>query len=374
MTTLRFHAPYMEWAKTRPPARFDLAGSNVLACSIDELPGAREAIAFDGRNDTGYAPLIESIAARYGVAAGQVTTAQGASGANFLACAALLEPGDDVLVETPGYDPLLGAPRLLGAQVNRFDRDFADGFALDPDRVRRAMTPRTRLIIITSPHNPSGVLADAAALEEIGSMARANGAHVLLDEVYLDLAAASHRRLVKPDRTFATRGDAFVCTSSLTKSYGLSGLRCGWILSSADAAERIRRARDVVDGTGSIVAERLAALAFTHLDRLLARSTALLDTNGAIVRDFLRSRTELDWIAPAGTVVFPRLRGVNETTTFTERLLNERDTAIVPGRFFQAPQHVRIGFGGPTDSLRNGLQAISAALDERNLAEPGRTL
>jgi aspartate/methionine/tyrosine aminotransferase len=352
----------MEWAKTRPSARFDLAGSNILACSIDELPGAREAIAFDGRNDSGYAPLIESIATHYGVATGQVTTAQGASGANFLACAALLEPGDDVLVETPGYDPLLGAPRLLGARVNRFERDFAEGFALDPDRVRRAMTPRTRLIIITSPHNPSGVLADPAALEEIGGMARANGAHVLLDEVYLDLSATSDRFSVKSGRTFAARGEAFVCTNSLTKSYGLSGLRCGWILSSADVAERIRRARDVVDGTGSIVSERLSALAFTQIDRLLARSTALRDTNSAIVRDFLRSRAELDWTASAGTMVFPRLRGVADSTTFAERLLTEHGTAIVPGRFFQAPPHVRIGFGGPTDALRGGLEAIGAAL------------
>jgi aspartate/methionine/tyrosine aminotransferase len=363
MTMLRFHAPYMEWAKSRPSARFDLAGSNVLACSIDELPGSRDAIAFDGRNDTGYAPLIDAIAARYSVTREQVTTAQGASGANFLACAALLEPGDDVLVEAPGYDPLLGAPRLLGAQVIRFDRNFADGFALDPDRVRRAMTPRTRLIIITSPHNPSGVLADPAALDEIGAIAEAHDAHVLLDEVYLDLAG-SLRHLAQSERTFATHGDAFVCTNSLTKSYGLSGLRCGWILSSVDVAERIRRARDVVDGTGSIVAERLAALAFTHLGRLLARSTALLDANGVIVRDFLRSRTDLNCIESAGTVVFPRLRGVRDTTTFTERLLNERHTAIVPGHFFQAPPHVRIGFGGPTDTLREGLQAIGAALDE----------
>ena len=90
---------------------------------------------------------------------GEVTTAQGASGANFLVCAALLEPGDDVVVETPGYDPLFAAPRLLGARVIHFERDFADGFAVNPQRVRRAMTPRTRLIVLTSPHNPSGVIA-----------------------------------------------------------------------------------------------------------------------------------------------------------------------------------------------------------------------
>jgi aspartate/methionine/tyrosine aminotransferase len=394
MTTSRFHAPYMEWAKMRRSPRFDLAGSNVLSCSIDELAGAREAIALDGRNESGYAPLIEAIAARYGVHPAQVTPAQGTSGANFLVCAALLEPGDDVLVERPGYDPLLGAPRLLGARVVRFERDFAAGFALDPDRVRRAMTPRTRLIIITSPHNPTGVIADTAALDEVGRLAAAAGAHVLVDEVYLDAAvavgeevqlsvrlqpdapeayrpAATHPSVVPSvcrtlSRTTAARGEVFLTTSSLTKSYGLSGLRCGWVLSSPPVAERLRRARDVIDGIGSIVTERLATLAFAQLDRLIARSAALLAVNGALVRTFLQARPELDFIEPrGGTVAFPRLRDVADSSRFAERLMNERETAIVPGRFFEAPAHFRVGFGGATDALGGGLDALAGALDGR---------
>jgi aspartate/methionine/tyrosine aminotransferase len=131
----------MRWAKTRPAARFDLAGSNVLACSIEDLEGARDAIDLGGRNDNGYEPLLDAIAARYGVSGDRVTTAQGTSGANFLAFAALLQPGDDVLVERPGYDPLLAAPRLLGANIVRFERRFDEGYALDPERVARAITP-----------------------------------------------------------------------------------------------------------------------------------------------------------------------------------------------------------------------------------------
>ena len=269
----------MEWAKTRPSPRFDLAGSNVLGCSVDDLEGAREALALSGKNDTGYAPLLEAIASRYGVRPGQVTTAQGTSGANFLACAALVEPGDDVLVEAPGYDPLLGAPRLLGANIVRFDRRFDDGWALDPARVERALTPRTRLVIITRPHNPTGALEDPAALREIGRLAAGRGAHVLVDEVYLDAADAA----ATPAATF---GDEFISTSSLTKSYGLSGLRSGWILSSEEVAHRVRRARDVVDGTGSIVAERLSVLAFEQLEKLIERSRAILAANGALLRSF----------------------------------------------------------------------------------------
>jgi len=376
--TLRFHAPYMEWAKTRPTPRFDLATSSILACSIDDLPGARDAIALTGSNNNGYAPLMQAIATRYGVSADQVTTAQGASGANFLVCAALLGIGHEVLVERPGYDPLLAAPHLLGAGTARFDRDFSSGFRLDPDRVRRAMTPATRLIIITSPHNPSGVIVDRAALIEIGQIAEAHDAHVLVDEVYLDATVVS---MVKPDGeeteearleastagiAAAQLGAMFISTSSLTKSYGLAGLRCGWILSSPAVAERLRRARDVVDGTGPIVTERLATLAFENLDHLIARSKALLETNGSLVRDFLESRKDVEWADPqGGTVVFPRLRDVTDSRVFVERLLAQRGTAVVPGRFFEAPAHFRIGFGGPTEPLLGGLAEIGAALDAR---------
>jgi aspartate/methionine/tyrosine aminotransferase len=357
--TLRYHAPYLEWAKTRPEPRFDLAVSNVLGCSLDDLPGARDAIALSGRNDNGYAPLIDAIAAKYGVTADMVTTAGGAAGANFQACAALLEPGDEVLVERPGYDPLLGAPRLLGARIVRFDRVVTDSFRIDPDRVRRAMTDRTRLVILTSPNNPTGAVADRAALEAVGRVAESAGAHVLVDEVYLDASGA-------PITPAATLGGVFVSTSSLTKSYGLSSLRCGWTLSSPALADRIRRARDVIDGAGSIVSERLATLAFEHLDRLTARASALLATNGAITREFLRGRSELRWVDPAGgTVLFPRIDGVDDATRFAERLMTERATAVVPGAFFEAPAHFRLGFGGPTDALRGGLEALGAALDAR---------
>ncbi len=354
---MRFHAPYMEWAKKRPSARFDLAGSNVSSCSIDDLAGARDALDLSGSNDIGYQPLVEAIARRYGVRPEQVATANGAAGANFQAFAAVLEPGDEVLMERPGYDPLIGAARLLGASIVRFERRFDDGFALDPDEVARALTPRTRLVIITSPHNPTGALADRAALEAIGRLARKAGAYVLVDEVYLDAADPA----LQPA---ALLGDPFISTSSLTKSYGLSSLRCGWSLSSPAVAERIRRARDVIDGSGSIATERLATLAFAQLDRLEARAATLLAVNRPLVHEFLRGRPEIEVVLPrSSTVVFPRIRGVQDTSAFAERLFADRGTAIVPGRFFEAPAHFRLGFGGPSEVVRTGLEQLGAALD-----------
>ena len=348
----------MEWAKTRAAAELDLAGSNILACALDDLPGARAAVDLAGANDNGYRPLVEAIGARYGVSPDLVTTAGGTAGANFFVLAALLDAGDDVLVERPGYDPLMGAVRMLGARTLRFDRLFENGFALDPDRVRAAMTPRTKVIVITSPHNPTGVTADPAALEEIGRIAERAGAHVVVDEVYKD---------VTPDATpaAAARGDVFATTSSLTKSYGLSSLRAGWVIASPALTYRVRRARDVVDGTGSIVAERLAALAFAQLDALTARARAILARNKAIAGAFLKSRPELEWVPSSGTIVFPRIRGVEDSRPFVDRLMRERKTALGPGFFFDAPAHFRIGYGGDTETIRAGLERVGAALDAR---------
>jgi aspartate/methionine/tyrosine aminotransferase len=355
---LRYYAPYMEWAKTRPQAEIDLAGSNILACSLEDLPEAREAVELGGANDNGYRPLMDAIAQRYGVDADRVTTAGGTSGANFLVYAALLEPGDDILVERPGYDPLLGAARMFGARTVRFDRPFEQQFALDPDRVRHAMTPRTKVIVITTPHNPTGVPADAAALDEIGRIAERAGAHVVVDEVYKDVTA---------DATppAAARGDVFITTSSLTKSYGLSSLRAGWVIASPAVSYRVRRARDVVDGTGSIVAERLAVLAFQQLDALYLRARAILARNKALADAFLASRRELEWAPSAGTIVFPRIAGTPDAGPFVDRVMREHHTALGPGAFFEAPAHFRLGYGGDTDKIREGLARVGAALDSQ---------
>jgi aspartate/methionine/tyrosine aminotransferase len=351
-------APYMEWAKLHVRQRVNLSASNLLHCELADLPGAREALELHGDNDSGYRPLVDAIGSTYGVTPEMVAVAQGTSGANFLVFAALVKAGDEVLVERPGYDPLMGPPALLGANVTRFDRRFEDGYRLDPDAVRAALTPRTRLIVVTNAHNPSGVVAADADLDEIGRMAERHGARVLVDEVYLDTAAFT------PARPAAARSPVFISTSSLTKSYGLAGLRCGWAIAAPKVAEAVRRARDIVDGSGAFPTERLSVLAFSMLDRLAARAQRILTANGHAVREFLASRSDLDVVLPqAGTVVFPRIRGVQDAGPFVERLARDFETDVVPGRFFQAPAHFRVAFGGRAQVLAEGLAQLRKALD-----------
>jgi aspartate/methionine/tyrosine aminotransferase len=355
-------APYLLWAKTRQPSAIDLAGSNLLHCTLDDLPGARDAIDLSAKNDDGYLPFIDGLAGHYGIARDRIVTANGCSGANFVAIAAVVASGDDVLIERPGYDPLIGACLLMGAQVRRFERRFENCYRIDLDGLRKQITPRTRLIVVTTPHNPSGVSIDRATLVELGQIAQAAGAFALVDEVYLD-AAALVRDQHGPSLSAAQIDGPFIVTNSLTKSYGLAGLRAGWAIAAPPVAARLRRTRDVIDNAGSAPADRLAALAVSERPRLASRSRSLLSENLKIAREFFASRPELEVAEPPGaSVTFPRLRGSADSGWFVHALLDQHGVAVAPGHFFEAPGHFRISLAGSTEVLAAGLKMIGRVL------------
>jgi aspartate/methionine/tyrosine aminotransferase len=351
-------APYMHWSKTHERARHDLTGSNLLPLDLGELPGGAGAVRLSGPNDEGFAPLVEAIATRYAVEPARICTAPGTSGANFLAMAALLRPGDEVLVERPTYDPLLGAARLLGAQIRRFERPFESGFQPDPDRVAEQMSSRTRLVALTNLHNPSGVLIPEATIRAIGEVAESVGARVLVDEVYLETAFDDSPRHA------ATISDTFISTNSLTKTFGLAGLRCGWAIASPAVAEAMRRARDVVDAVGSFPSDTLATVAFARIDRLLERAREILVPNLDRLRETANRAPSLDWVVPAGGPGgFPRLLGTEDAGPFVEFLEREYETSVAPGHFFEAPAHFRVAIGDAPDRVARGLDALDRALE-----------
>lgn len=351
---------YMEWAKLRSRARYTLAGSDVLHYPFAELNAKLEDLSLDPPGGYGYAPLLERIAKRQGVSPENVVQAQGTSMANHLAMAALVESGDEVLIEEPAYEPLLAAAQYLGAKIRRFPRSFEAGYQVDPREVERAISPRTRLIVITNFHNPSGVRAPDSVLKIVGEIARSLGAHVLVDEVYLEACFDS------PWKSAFHLGPNFVATSSLTKAYGLTALRCGWILAAPALAERMWRLNDLFGAVPPYPAELLSVIALDQLPQIAARAKKLLDTNRALLKSFLDSRNDLLTIWPeAGGIVFPLLSS-GHTEPFIQLLRQKYETSVVPGRFFEAPEHFRIGVGGPTDVVREALSRVSAALDEHS--------
>jgi aspartate/methionine/tyrosine aminotransferase len=261
-------------------------------------------------------------------------------------------------VERPVYDPLLGIPRFLGARIKRFDRTFEDGFQVDPDRVAKALSRDTRLIILTNLHNPTGALTSTHRLEAVGKLAEEVGARVLVDEVYLESVPGD------PPAPAATLSPTFVSTSSLTKAYGLSGLRAGWILASPEVAEECRRVRDLVDGVGAFPSELLALIAFENLTALRERARGILDPNFHLLKGFVGGRPELEWVEPrGGSVGFPRIIGSEDCEAFVTLVRENYGTGVVPGHFFEAPSHFRVALGGRKETLEGGLQRLGEALD-----------
>lgn len=349
---------YMHWAKTRSRARFNLATSGLANLSMKDLDVSLDDLEITGETSYGYEPLINGLAERYQVDPACIVSTAGTSFANHLAMATLINPGDEVLIERPAYEPLVALARYLRADVKRFERSFENGFNLSTSEIERQTSNRTRLIVITNFHNPSGVVTDDETLKEVGEIARRVNARVLLDEVYLEMLYE------ETPRTAFHLGNQFVVTSSLTKAFGLSGLRCGWILAEPELATRMWRLNDLFSATPVHPGERLSVLALQQLGKIAASASARLDINRGRLNAFLDSRGDLEAVRPtAGSIMFPRVKQGNAEKLF-ELLRSKYETSVVPGSFFEMPAHFRIGLGGDTETMAEGLRRLGAALDE----------
>jgi hypothetical protein len=310
-----------------------------------------------GTGPYGYQPLMERLAAKAGVPEECVVYTLGTSMANYVALTALVHRGDEVLVERPTYDPLLTILDHLGAEVCRFERRAEKGFRLGLGELERKLTPETRLVVLCNLHNPSGALSHDGTLRQAGEMVAKVGARVLVDEVYLETL------FDQAWRSAFHLGPNFVITSSLTKAYGLSGIRCGWILAQPELVQRMWQIIDFTYASPVHPAERLAVIALDNLGRIRDRARPLLETNRALVNEFLSRHPELD-CEPSrlGTTVFPRLK-TGRASDFVTQLREQFETSVVPGVFFEQPQHFRIGFGGTTETVRGGLERLDTALE-----------
>lgn len=347
---------YLAWAKLHSNARFNLSTSGIVDYRLAELPVQIGDIEIGGTGPYGYPPLMQRLAAKSGVPVDCVVYTLGTSMANFIALTALLRRGDEVLVERPTYDPLLNILEHLGARVTRFERLAEKNCRVGLGEVERKLTPQTRLVILCNLHNPSSNYTDDAVMRQVGELAAKVGARVLVDEVYLE-TLFDH-----PWRSAFHLGPNFIITTSLTKAYGLSGIRCGWILAQPNIAQQMWEVVDFTYGSPVHPAEMLAVIALDNLDRVRDRARSLLEPNRRLVNEFLAQHRELE-CEPSrfGTTVFPRLK-IGDAEQFVKLLREKFETSVVPGDYFERPQHFRLGFAGPTEDLRNGLERLHEAL------------
>jgi aspartate/methionine/tyrosine aminotransferase len=354
---------YIRWAKRHPPARINLARSGVEACPPSLLGlKARDLVVTLPSHD-GYPPLRRAIARRYGVTAEQVfTVSGGTSFANWFACAAALDDASgaaEVIVERPTYEPLLRIPQALGCRIRRLDRHFDAGYRIDLDRFASLVTRRTKLAIVTNLHNPSGARIDLATLRRMAAILSKSGGYLLVDEVYLECLFGSRTE------SCVHAGPNVLTTNSLTKAYGLDGLRAGWMLAPADVVQRAWSIQDLLANNGVAPGEQMSLAAFKALPAIRRRAQRLLAPNLERVRSFFEREARLDVHLPeGGNVAFPRLPHGIDGDALALRLVERYSTLVVPGRFFETPRHIRISFGCAPPLLERGLRNISRALDD----------
>jgi len=351
-------SPYMHWAKTHQAARYPLAISGIKQLTLAELGATIDDVELGGPNGYGSRELREALATKAGVVADRIVLATGTSGANHLLFATLLGPGDEIALEHPVYEPIEMLARHLGSGVRHFARRRENGFRIDPDDVAAAVTSRTRLVVLSNHHNPTAVVTDGPTLRAIGGIADKVGATTVVDEAYLDAAfdrgASSAVHL----------GDGFAVTSSLTKVFGLSGLRCGWIVAEPKLAGRIWQLKNLFGVDEVHPGSRLAIFALGKSAELLARARRILDENRAGWSAFLGGRDDLEPVpAPSGNISFPRVTSC-DADELCAHLRARYETSVVPGRFFGAPEHVRIGLCGDPATFAAGLERLGRALDD----------
>jgi aspartate/methionine/tyrosine aminotransferase len=363
-------------------ARYEFAVRHLLCASdVEGLPMAEllamadpetEALWRDLRlgytESLGHPRLRREIAALYDtVGPDEVLVFSGAEEAIFTVANVHLQPGDHAIVVWPAYQSLHEVARAAGADVTLHELRAADGWAIDVEAMRGQVTPRTRLIVINAPHNPTGHLPDVATYRAVAELAAEAGAILLSDEVYRFLELDPAGRLPAG----ADIGRHGVSIGVMSKSFALAGLRIGWLASHdralLDAAARFK---DYTTICASAPAEILALIALRARERVLARSLAIVASNLALLDGFFARRADrFAWVRPrGGSIAFPELLGPTPIDRFAEDLLEAEGVLVAPGSIFGHPgNHFRLGFGRA--DLPAGLERLEAYAD-RALAVP----
>ncbi len=352
---------YMAWAKEHATrGRFPLQMSGMPALALADLGVGPGAVKLARPNTLKPdEELAAAIAARYGVPVDCVMPCCGTHHANFLLARALAGPGTKVLVETPNYEDVPGVFQVVGAEVATFPRRREESWRLPMVEIRKGLAGGARIVAVTDLHNPSGAQVlpdDLAALE---AAAREFGATVLVDEVYRDFRPP-------PVGTSFVPGGPFVVSSSVTKVYGLGGLRVGWALAAPEVVARMRDLNDYLVVNMPAPSASLALAAWANLEGIAVRNRALAAKNLRVLADWIRGRKDLLWSPPdAGITAFvevPALRGKDDAA-WVEGLIEATGVVVVPGSQFGAPGFLRISYGLPAETLHEALALLGSFLD-----------
>lgn len=343
--------------------RYNLSESSVTDRKLSDLGLAVPDLTLLYGEHRGRERLRALIAAQgRGLAQDDVLITTGAAGALFIIATALLGAHDHLVVVRPNYATNIETPRAIGCATTYVELNFEEGFRIDLDKVAAAFTPATKILSVTCPHNPTGVMCSEAELRALAELAQRNGAYLLVDETYRDLSLDG---ALPPA---ASLGANVIGVASLSKAYGVPGIRLGWIATTDKKLQEIfLAAKEQISICGSVIDEWVGEQIMENRTAILEPVLAEMRRRRQLVAAWIAGEELLEWVPPAGGVVcFPRMRAApaGGTDAFYRRLLDVHGAYVGPGHWFEMPDnYFRLGYGWPTAAeLEAGLGAISAAL------------
>ncbi len=348
--------------KTYPrDVEINLSFSNMeFLLAEDELPFQRESIklhAFPGDARVASRHLLETLSRKQMVPEENIFLSLGTSLANFIIWAALLKRGDEVLIEFPAYEPMFKVPAYLGAKIRFFKRDPLD-FSLTAAAIAESLSEKTKMIILTDSHNPSGNQISGEVLQYLKTLNRERNIMIFIDEVY----GKFYR-----DQSLFVDYPEFIVTASLSKFYGLGSLRIGWAFAPVPVIEKARNFSDYLTPEIPFPPLYLAHLLLEHpnLAKLEQRLRQRIKTNREMIGAYL-NRTEFlsCYIPKNGVLFFPEVKSAVDVTRFYAQLYEKHRMVVTEGRFFQMPRHFRMAGTCDPETLAKGLPRLEEALKE----------
>jgi aspartate/methionine/tyrosine aminotransferase len=297
-----------------------------------------------------------------GVSRDDVLVTAGAAQALFIIATSLLDKGDHLVVVRPNYATNIETPRAIEADVSFLDLAFEDGFRVDPEKLMALVTPRTRYVSITLPHNPTGVMMSDTELRGLVADVESAGCRLLVDETYREMTFGEALPAA------ATLSDRAISVSSLSKTYGIPGIRTGWVVCrDRELMRTFLAAKEQIGICGSVVDEEIAARALAQRETWLTELRPIIARQLRVGRDWIAGEEMFEWVEPGGGVVcFPRIKPeVPVDVDEFYRVLGEvHGTYVGPGHWFeQDRRHMRIGYAWPLpEELEGGLAAISGSV------------
>jgi aspartate/methionine/tyrosine aminotransferase len=350
---------------------YNLSESGVHPITVRELvddPGVVEELLDTGLNypqANGIVELREHIAALYpGATPENVLVTVGCAEANFITLQTLLAAGDEMVMMLPNYMQIWGIGHNFGFRVRAFHLREERGWAPDLDELDQIVSERTRLVAVCNPNNPTGYILTQQEMDAIVAAAERVGAWLLADEVY----SGAERLTDTQTPSFWGRYDRVLAMNSLSKAYGLPGLRIGWVVGPADIVDEIWARHEYTTIGTTMLANKLAAVALSPQvrPRLIRRTRDYIRRGFPILDGWLESHEGTFALVPprAAAIAFARYRLDVNSTAFVERLMREKSVLIAPGDHFGLDHYLRISFGLPSDYLRAGLDRIHELIVE----------